>query len=753
MKRFLISMILIWVTITVYSQVMTYYNPKDVKLIVETKKVDVSVKRMPPVDVEKLHKEDLEMRGEDVPFRFGYGFDTFFYFDDGIWEELDNGRLWTIIIESENALSLNFVFDNLYLPDGAYLNIYNQDKSIIYGPVTNKVIPHDGFFLTDIIPGSKVFIQLFEPIDQRGKSTLTIKKVVHGYREYVVNDSLGNIATSANCNVPVEDYPEYQKESNAVGLVLLEGGTAICSGSLIMTTDAVLKPYFLTAFHCINIINQNDTILSVAEKEAVNHWAIKFGYKEQSNYSVTFMGAEFLSGWYYSDFSLVKMLEDPTHFPSLSWLGWDRSGNTPSLGVGIHHPKGDYMKISIDNDAIPSSTWFYSSPNNHWTTHWEEGITQGGSSGSPLLDQNRRIVGQVHGKVYENGHNINTYPCDMNYTSYGKFSASWDGGGADSCRLKNWLDSIGSNPMYVDGSGDIKIFGCNVVRDSVIYSLKYIPSGCNIQWSLVDNNNLFVMDSDNPYQCKLKRISNSTGSATLKARIYYNGQLFKQVTKTIYIKGALSGTYKQEACTFHGVDHPQISIRNIIYNTAHFVHQGCMVEVYINNGGFNGLNVSMDNPVDYFQYSDGYKVKFILPYLSGGVPFHIIARDDENNIVYQILFFSITGNGNVASSHVTVTTSDEYLLVDINEDEVSSSETKDSQGKSEKDNEWITEIYSMTTGRKVFSEKIQNSPTLKISTSGWKKDTYIIRVLKQDVLFNTKIILGNNHRLNIIPLQ
>ena len=44
--------------------------------------------------------------------------------------------------------------------------------------------------------------------------------------------------------------------------------------------------------------------------------------------------------------------------------------------------------------TIHSDGWYTS--NTHWRLNWDEGGTEGGSSGSPLFDD-ENIVGQLHG--------------------------------------------------------------------------------------------------------------------------------------------------------------------------------------------------------------------------------------------------------------------------------------------------------------------------------------------------------------------
>ncbi|MDA7716928.1 GEVED domain-containing protein [bacterium] len=55
-------------------------------------------------------------------------------------------------------------------------------------------------------------------------------------------------------------------------------------------------------------------------------------------------------------------------------------------------------KISFDNDPSTISGYLGASGTTHWQiTDWNDGTTEGGSSGSALFDQNKRIIGQLHG--------------------------------------------------------------------------------------------------------------------------------------------------------------------------------------------------------------------------------------------------------------------------------------------------------------------------------------------------------------------
>jgi hypothetical protein len=86
----------------------------------------------------------------------------------------------------------------------------------------------------------------------------------------------------------------------------------------------------------------------------------------------------------------------------------------------MHHPQGDIKKICQDTNSLSMAS-FNGAP--CWrVSSWEQGVTEGGSSGSPLYDQNKRIVGQLFGGQATCSFLFNDY--------YGRFDMSWGGGSA-----------------------------------------------------------------------------------------------------------------------------------------------------------------------------------------------------------------------------------------------------------------------------------------------------------------------------------
>ena len=114
------------------------------------------------------------------------------------------------------------------------------------------------------------------------------------------------------------------------------------------------------------------------------------------------------------------------------YAGWTRSGANPSVGACIHHPGGDWKKISIPRSVQSAAA--SGSDANFWNVKWysgddNKGVTEQGSSGSALFNAQGLIVGQLYAGasgceyLYQNTGNLFDY--------YGKLSKSWTGGGSE----------------------------------------------------------------------------------------------------------------------------------------------------------------------------------------------------------------------------------------------------------------------------------------------------------------------------------
>lgn len=703
MKTKITLIFILWGVICAYGQVETHFFPKrdafaKLDLFKDHSK---SNKRtvLPSFDAQKLIDEDKLNKGIDKPFRFGKGFDLKITLDDGGWCSLDEGRLWSMEFQSLGAYSINFVFDKFFLSDNAKLYIANANGTMLYGPVTSKQNTKNGFFLTDLISGDDVTIYLYEPNSEKGKSKLSVKTVVHAYKNLFSNMAYGNLGGSGSCNNDIACFPAWDDESDAVALVLLSNGTELCSGSLLMAANQSFRPYFLSAFHCID--SSKDGSLSATEISDAQNWMFKFQYKMTScggssaTTGITYNGAAYRAAWNASDFSLMEMNNSPLGDSQFTWLGWDRSGNSPTSGTGIHHPSGDVMKISFDNDAIiETSEGSTSTGTSHWYVDIDNGTLEHGSSGSPLFNENRRVVGQLH----------SGYPgCSSSKQFwYGCFHRSWTGGSTNTTRLSNWLDPCGSGTMTTNTTRSPYLSGSSIVCSSGAQFTVENPSGATVSWTCSTNIS-FDHQTGNPKTFT----ANGTGTGTIQA---------------ILISGCGNVTLPQKD-VWVGTQQPgtiSIAMDAPIHRftaTVDGLSTATSYNWYLNgvmNSTYHGSSAIFNRVSPYCGGMYQVQVEAINPC---GTSARTSQWVYEPSCLYAM---ALSPNPTGTESTIALSNENEAIVV--------------------ADKEWVLEIYGSDQLLKMKETKLKGKE-YKINTSGWKDGVYIVRVKIDDQIISEKLVV------------
>lgn len=395
-------------------------------------------------NIEKLRVEDSIVEASaSGPWRFGFNNSTQLNTQNsGTWITLPNGdKIWFLLLECKNALTINLTFSETQIPEGNELYIYNPTKDFILGKFKQNHL-YEGQLGSELIPGSVAIVEYYVP-KKNSIGKVNVCTVTHGYRTAnEFQEKAFGTSGSCNKNVNCPEGAQWTNERNSV-VMLVSGSSGFCTGALVNNTANDGKPYVLTADHCFS--NPATWIFRFQwQAPDCNKPAISPSFQSLS-------GAVLRARATASDFCLVEITGGlmggtvPGTFTPY-FAGWDNSGATPQSGTGIHHPDGDIKKISIENDALISTSFGSCPPNSHWgVTNWDSGVTEGGSSGSPLFDQNHRIIGQLHGGISA---------CGLSTLSdeYGKFSYSWNPLSSDnSNQLKYWLDPQNTGAQFLDG--------------------------------------------------------------------------------------------------------------------------------------------------------------------------------------------------------------------------------------------------------------------------------------------------------------
>jgi len=231
-----------------------------------------------------------------------------------------------------------------------------------------------------------------------------------------------------------------------------------CSGALVNNTRQDGRPLFLTAEHCA-LVNQ-----LVSDRD-LRFWLFFYHYAspdcpnpaQEGDLSTQFMrGAQILArsndegGEFGSDFLLLELQED---FPSSYepyFLGWDRTSLAPLQGRVYHHPQGDLKKVSWYSLPPSLSSFSGESFETHWRVQWRDtpygfGVTEGGSSGSLLLDERGLAKGILTG---------GSSSCDRTtgVDFFGSLHYGWRSNGTEDInQLAPWLDPLGMSPLSLAG--------------------------------------------------------------------------------------------------------------------------------------------------------------------------------------------------------------------------------------------------------------------------------------------------------------
>ena len=392
-------------------------------LLVQKQAVIVPTLKLDSVRVQKMMKEDRELgienrygivQQKDINIR-----------ESGIQTAIPGkGTIWQYRIKSEDAYSIGIFFKTYHLPPHAKVFIYDSSHSQVRGAFTSKNNNPGHQLPVAEFSGNSLIIEYFEPFAPEFSGELVLGSVSQSYINFQ-NDEIVRIGV--NC----PEGNDWKSQKSSVCLMTFNDAyfAYFCSGALLNNVKEDETPFFLTANHCIGsqeVANTLVTYFNFENSTCISSDAVK---------NQTLSGATFLSGSKHSDFSLLRLNEYPPDNYNPYYAGWDAEGLNSSSGVCIHHPVGSPKCIAIDSLPITSYDekvkWAFgvstTLADTHWKVRFDQGYPESGSSGGPLFNRDKRIIGQLHGGT-------------NSVMLFGKFSESWDFNSSDDAQLAHWLD-------------------------------------------------------------------------------------------------------------------------------------------------------------------------------------------------------------------------------------------------------------------------------------------------------------------------
>lgn len=346
--------------------------------------------------------------------------------------QADNRLVWAMPVASPNAGAIRVHLENVSLPPGSELYFYSRDGQA-YGPYTGTGPHGTGEFWSESIFGSEGIVQLRVPnADKATLQQITFSLTELGVIGIRYTDQFQNTAANWPCGNPscIEDATCNSGAANSIWnayakMEWIQGAFIYtCTTGLLTDNNPTADNFSLTANHCISSSNTAQNInfywrfrTSACDGTCPtnNGWPYQTG--GGATVSATGSGGA-------GDFTLLHLNNPPPSGSTL--LGWTNVAVANTNGTALHRVSNPnfgpqaYSEQRVDTSAgtcngLPRGPIIYSRDT--------FGGTDGGSSGSPVVNASNQVVGQLYGAC---GTNVGD-PCDSasNATIDGAFAYYW----------------------------------------------------------------------------------------------------------------------------------------------------------------------------------------------------------------------------------------------------------------------------------------------------------------------------------------
>lgn len=381
--------------------------------------------------------------------------------NSGTWDILSDGtKIWRLKIQVAGAKGLALYYEDFFLPENSQLFLYNENRKQLLGSYDHRNNPtmFSGF-TTEITQGEIVYLEYIQPANVTEEANISVYQISYIFRG--INQLIGRyddiklpggVGASQGCEVNINCPEGANWQTQKRGVAEIFTGTGLCSGTVVNNTSNDGTPYFLSADHCGGWGTD------------FSGWQFYFNYEaagcsdpgSEPVYNTVAGAVKRARGDQNSgtDFVLFELNCDESDLEAYGayYNGWYRGEDASPSGVCIHHPAGDIKKISTYTSPAVEGTFNSCPPNEHWLVQWVEtvtdwGVTEGGSSGSPLFNNNKLVIGTESGGASYCG-----APVSSANDLYGKFDYHWESNGpTDADQLKPWLDPANTGDITCPG--------------------------------------------------------------------------------------------------------------------------------------------------------------------------------------------------------------------------------------------------------------------------------------------------------------
>jgi V8-like Glu-specific endopeptidase len=324
---------------------------------------------------------------------------------DGKWFVIGDKRVWTLNVNSSLAVKISLHFVHFALPAAMTLYVsgsHDDQPPIVFrgtGPFPS------GDFWSPPFDGENIHIEVLDDLPRNhAPAPIQISEVGHAYDSPLD----GGFGTLAACELDASCFSSYAGVGDAVAAITFteQGSLFTCSAVLLNNLSGDFSPLLLTANHCINSDAVAQTISATWFYHSTACNSGQIGLTHYSQYGTLLATSPTDTG---SDASLIQLLGILPD--NVQWAAWSTQDPAFEEDVtGVHHPHDSYRRIAFGKRTADSRP-------DYFTVGWSQGTVEPGSSGSPLLNAQQQVIGQLYG---------GTASCSSGASSYyGRLSSSY----------------------------------------------------------------------------------------------------------------------------------------------------------------------------------------------------------------------------------------------------------------------------------------------------------------------------------------
>lgn len=324
----------------------------------------------------------------------------------------DGDFVWAASVQAERAGAIRLHLEDVNIPDGAELYVYTREGEA-YGPYTGQGPDGSGEFWVTTVFGPEAILQVringrdTESLGEVSFKVTEIGVITEKYAGGVLAPTAG-FCGNAGCIVDATCYSAANSIEDAYAKMEWPSGPYLytCTGGLLNDSNPSSSNFFLTANHCFSS--------SKTAKNVTFYWRFRTtscngSCPSNTGWPYKTTGASVAASNRKGDFTLVQLSAGP---PADSvYLAWTNAAVANTNGVLLHrvsNPKFGpqvYNEQKVDTSAGVCRGW----PRGERIYSRDTlGGTDGGSSGSPVVNASDQVVGQLSGAC---GTNVND-PCD-----------------------------------------------------------------------------------------------------------------------------------------------------------------------------------------------------------------------------------------------------------------------------------------------------------------------------------------------------